>query len=233
MSTRTTRRTDPLFAHELVALGRGLRAECDAHKLLLRALDGALQCISAANCAGVAVTDHGRFTSEAQTQDVAGHLHSVQFAAGRGPSLDAAQQQGPVLVDDLGGEDRWPEFTACAVEHGVRTVLSVPLFVDANVLGALSFYAGEPGCFCSDDEGVAWLLASQVSMTLAALRARGNFDAALASRDMIGQAKGILMERFKIGDAEAFQILVAVSQRKHLKLRDVADQLTRTGELDI
>ena len=233
LTAGTAHRTDPLFARELVTLGHGLRAEGDAHNLLQRALDGALRCITAATCAGVAVSDHGHLTSEAHTDDVAGHLHRVQFAVQGGPCVDAAQQPEPVLADDLRREQRWPEFAARAVERGMRAVLSVQLFVDANVLGAVSFYADEPGRFSADDERVALLLASQMSMALAALRARGNFEIALSSRDVIGQAKGILMERFKISAQEAFEILVAVSQRRHIKLRNVADQLTRTGDLDI
>jgi GAF domain-containing protein len=92
----------------------------------------------------------------------------------------------------------------------MRAVLSVQLFVDANTLGAVTFYAGEPGNFSAEHEGVALLLASQMSMALAALRPRGNFEVALSSRDVIGQAKGMLMERFTISDTEAFEILVAV-----------------------
>jgi len=224
---------DPLLARELVTLGQALRAEGDAYNLLMRALDGALGCIPAATCAGVAVSDHGRFTCEVHTEDVARHLHRVQFAVRCGPCFDAVQQPEPVLAEDLIHEQRWPEFTACAVERGMRALLSVHLFIDANVRGAVSFYAGEPGRFSADDEGVALLLAAQTSTALAALRARGNFEVALSSRDVIGQAKGILMERFKINEQEAFQILVAVSQRRHIKLRDIAEQLTRTGDLDI
>lgn len=62
--------------------------------------------------------------------------------------------------DDLACEQRWPEFSARAVERGVRAVLAVQLFVVSSVLGADSFYAGERGRFTTDDEGAALLLAS-------------------------------------------------------------------------
>ncbi|WP_268766569.1 ANTAR domain-containing protein [Jatrophihabitans endophyticus] len=66
---------------------------------------------------------------------------------------------------------------------------------------------------------------------MGASRKSANLLIALGSRDVIGQAKGILMERFKIGAIEAFRLMVAASQRRHVKVRDIAEELTRTGEL--
>jgi GAF domain-containing protein len=110
-------------------------------------------------------------------------------------------------------------------------MLSVQLFVEDDNLGALNLYAESPGSFDESDENVAMLLAAHAAIAIKGGRVEGNLRSALDRRDVIGQAKGILMERYKIDDSQAFDLLVVASQQTHRKLRDIAEELARSGEL--
>jgi GAF domain-containing protein len=136
-----------------------------------------------------------------------------------------------VRVDDLRTDPRWPRFGQRAVAHGVASMMSFQLYARDDNLGALNLYALEPHAFDDEAAHVGALLATHAAVALASTQTEANLRTALLSRDMIGQAKGILMERFKIDQSAAFELLVAVSQHTHRKLRDIAEDLTSTGEL--
>lgn len=109
-------------------------------------------------------------------------------------------------------------------------MLAVQLFVEDANLGALNIYATEPDAFTEHDESIAMLLAVHAAVAMTSHTTESNLRIALESRDTVGQAKGILMERYKISAVEAFHLLVVASQRTHRKLRDVADTLATTGD---
>ena len=114
--------------------------------------------------------------------------------------------------------------------------LSVPLPFQGATIGALNTYASQPQAFSHHDvdlaeEVAAWLV---VAVGNAEAAARTSDDLTqlrivMMSRSFIEQAKGILMERHKITEDEAFTMLTHASQRTNTKLRDVAAELVRTG----
>jgi GAF domain-containing protein len=135
-------------------------------------------------------------------------------------------------------EDRWPDYALHAAELGVGSSLSVPLPFQGATIGALNNYATTPRAFDEDDvrlgEEVAAFVAIAVGNAEAAARATDdvlNMRRAMESRAVIEQAKGILMERFKVTSEQAFTVLTHASQRSNVKLRDIAEELTATGEL--
>jgi AmiR/NasT family two-component response regulator len=99
-------------------------------------------------------------------------------------------------------------------------------------MGALDVYGGKINAFDSDAENTGLLLASHAAIAMAGSRDITNLRVGLENRDIIGQAKGILMERYKISSQEAFDLLVMASQSTHRKLREIADELAATGELN-
>jgi GAF domain-containing protein len=155
----------------------------------------------------------------------------VQYQAGEGPCLDAARHHQTVRSDDLRAEARWPRFARQATGLGVLSVLSFQLFAGDDSFGALNLYAADPAAFGQDSESTGLLLASHAALAMAAARTEAGLLTALDTREMIGQAKGILMERYKITGVQAFGLLVASSQGMNRKLRDVAEHLVATGEL--
>jgi GAF domain-containing protein len=219
------------LARELSELARELQAEPALESVLQRIVEAGVREIAAADFAGLSEIDHDRVHTRASTHPVAQQLDEIQYRLGHGPCLTSLRDEVTVRSDDLSTETRWPDFAAAAVENGVRSMLSVQLFVEGDNLGALNLYATVPNAFDDDAESVGILLASHAAIRLKESLVQANLRTALATRDLIGQAKGILMERYKINSLAAFDLLVVASQRTHRKLHTIAEELTATGEL--
>lgn len=191
----------------------------------------------------------------AQASDIAGRLDDVQYRTGRGPCLDAQRSGRRVLLRHLDrsrGSDaasngstadddveRYPEFADAAVAAGVHSSLSTPLPGASTAGGALNCYSGRTEGFGDDDIERAGMLALVGGVTLANValleRTRTEVDhltRALATRDLIGQAKGILMATHRVDVDGAFDLLRIASQRRNVKLADVAAEVTLHGSLD-
>ncbi len=138
-----------------------------------------------------------------------------------------------VRVSDTASEDRWPEFAKRAAQLGVGSMLSFQLYVVGDNLGALNLYNREPDAFDDESEHVGLLFASHAAVAMAGAQRNEQLIRAIGTRDLIGQAKGILMERHKLTAEQAFMLLVRASQATHTKLRDIAEQLTTVGQLPI
>jgi GAF domain-containing protein len=224
---------DSGVAREMSELARTLEAESDPKKLMDRIVAAAIADIEGASHAALSLFTKNRVYTDAASDPLVDEVDQAQYEAAEGPCLDASRQARTVRANDLRDEPRWPTFAARAVELGIRSMLSVQLFVEEGGMGALNLYSEHAGAFDDDDENMAMLLGAHASVAMSAARQRQNFDVALDSRDLIGQAKGILMERFKVDSQRAFDMLVYVSQHEHVKLRDLAQTITETGEFDI
>ena len=184
-------------------------------------------------CTGAAITllQNGVVSVPVHSDDVAGRVGGAQQSTGEGPCVETSRDEVTLRSDDLRDDARWPHWGAVAVANGVSSVMSFQLFVEAHSMGALDVYGREPNIFDDEAEDIGLLLAAHAGVALAGSRKIGNLRIAVHNRDVIGQAKGILMERHKISAAQAFDRLVVASQTSHRKLRDVADHLAETGEL--
>jgi GAF domain-containing protein len=136
----------------------------------------------------------------------------------------------PRRADDLTTDPRWARFAARAVEHGVRSLLVCELPLLRGRVGALNLYSSQPHAFTPRAELLAPVFAARASLSLAHANEVFNLRRAVASRQQIGQAVGILMERHNIDEDTAFERLVTTSQQTHLKLRDLAARITETGQ---
>ena len=162
----------------------------------------------------------------------------MQYERGYGPCIDAGLAGQMFLVDDMRSEQRWPDYAQNVTALGVLSSLSVPLPFQGTSIGALNTYTSQPKIFDDTDvelvqEVAAWI-AIAVGNAEAAARTSDDLiqlRALMMSRACIEQAKGILMERHKITEDEAFTILTHASQRTNTKLRDIASELVRTGAL--
>jgi GAF domain-containing protein len=220
--------TADLLAH----LARDLDSESDPAALLQRIVDVAAAEVDGTDCAGVMLLEHGQVSTPAATSGKVRLVDRDQHEAHEGPCLQAALDNIEMIrADDLSNDARWPLFAEKALAHGVASMLSFQLYVRDDNFGALNLYASEPHAFSDDSVHLGALLATHAALALASTRTESNLRTALQSRDMIGQAKGILMERFKIDQGAAFELLVAVSQHTHRKLREIAEDLTTTGQL--
>jgi GAF domain-containing protein len=192
----------------------------------------AVETIGPARYAGVNLYEHGKFEPQAVAGEPPMVLDVLQQETGNGPCIDASRDQVTIRVDDVATETRWPAYTERALALSVASMLCVPLSVNEQQLGSVSLYATDQAAFTLADEYVARLFASQAALALAEAHRAEQMRRALSSRDIIGQAKGILMERHRITADEAFRLLSKHSQRVNRKLADVARALTETGTLD-
>lgn len=168
----------------------------------------------------------GAITSEAVSHDTVADIDQLQATYREGPCVTALWDQHIVAVDDMTAETRWPQFGPAAVEAGVGSMLSFQLFARANSLGALNLYASSPHQFGDHSRVLGGLFAMHAASALGQAQHVGQLHQAMASRDVIGQAKGMLMERFSLDAEQAFALPVRSSQQANMKLLAVAQWLT-------
>jgi GAF domain-containing protein len=194
--------------------------------------------IPGSEAASVTLIKGGNANTAAFRGQMAMDSEALQYELDHGPCLDAGRAGVVFVVSDMRTEQRWPDYAAQVVERGVQSSLSVPLPFLGATIGALNHYATRPAAFDEDDvargEEMAGFIAVAVANAQHSARSAedaANMRRAMESRATIEQAKGILMERYKITADAAFTVLGHASQRNNVKLRDVADHLVQTGEI--
>ncbi|MDT0278003.1 GAF and ANTAR domain-containing protein [Blastococcus goldschmidtiae] len=201
-------------------------------------VEGTLQGITAGAVATVPNADEcgityviGRAKVEprAWSSDLPRQVDALQDRLQQGPCLDAVWESEVVRVDDVGADDRWPEFAREAPILGVGSMMCFQLFVAGDQLGAMNLYASNPGAFDDECQDIGQIFASHAAVALAGAEHESNLRSGMSTRDVIGQAKGILMERYKLTADQAFGVLSRASQEVNRKLADVARELTETG----
>jgi len=222
-----TNRNDMM--HDVAGLVHTLdqRSRVDAEGALDALTANLLGHMPGAQHAGVTVTTAD---GDVQTLSATGPypvaLDDIQRRYREGPCLVAAWKHHVVRLDDVCREERWPVYCRqVAATTPIRSVLAFELFAGEGTTGALNFYAERPDAF--DDEAVelGLILATHAALAWHMVRRDDQFRSALASRDVIGQAKGMLMERFDIDALQAFELLKRLSQNTNTPLAGVAQQL--------
>ncbi|MBX9641036.1 MAG: ANTAR domain-containing protein [Mycobacteriaceae bacterium] len=220
---------DALLRALLVAFRRDLfRDPIDIDRVLEGVTSTAVNFIDGVDHADVLIVQEGGFESRAPTAPLAVELDNLQYGLQEGPCLQAAVTESVVRSPDLREESRWPRFAPAAVRRGVCSVLSFQLSTDGGGSGALNLLGAQPRAFPKEAEALGAVLAAHAAAAVSAIDQHRNFRSALASRDEIGQAKGILMERFNISADSAFEVLKRLSQNTNTPLRDVATRLIAT-----
>ncbi|TFV52632.1 GAF and ANTAR domain-containing protein [Blastococcus sp. TF02A-35] len=165
----------------------------------------------------------------ASTSALPEEVDALQERVRQGPCLDATWQQEVVRVDDVAGDGRWPLFGREAAAMGVGSMVCFQLFVEGTRMGALNLYARTPDAFDEESEHLGRMLAAHAAVAMAGAEHERHLRVAVDSRDLIGQAKGILMERHKLTADQAFGVLARVSQELNRKLVEVAREVSETG----
>ena len=223
------------LARTLEEAARGLlaRGEEDGveHTLGL-VVHGAIQTVPHVEQAGISLVERsGRVEAYVPSSEVVRELDELQNELGEGPCLDSIWAEQRTLVEDMAqATDRWPRYLQAARERGIGSLMSFQLFAEKGSAGALNLYASEPNVFDESTADAGRLFAAQAALVLHGAQHVQGLRIALESRDVIGQAKGILMERFGVGQAQAFSMLVESSQHTNMKLVKVAEWLA--GEVE-
>lgn len=189
-----------------------------------------LTLVPGADCAKISEIDNGTLCSMAATSQLASLLDSAQQTAGQGPCLEAISDQKAVRCDDLRNDPRWPRFARYATTTGVHSALSCPVDIPGDTGATLSLFGFEADAFGAEAEAIAVMLANHAAIALMKENRERQFKAALASRDVIGQAKGMIMERFGVDAPRAFAMLKAISQATNTPVRDLAARVVDSAE---
>jgi GAF domain-containing protein len=222
----------PLQNHDLA-----LRMAELARTIALRKVNDVLEDVTATakelipgvDVAGVLLVGKGNaHETLAPTSDLIFKLDDLQMRTGEGPCLQAAVDEVVVRTDDFRNEPRFPNYAPEAVKLGVLSALSFKLYTADRTAGALNLFGYEPKLWDSEAETIGMVLAGHAAAAILASREGEQLHSALSTRDRIGQAKGIIMERFKIDDVRAFAMLRQLSQDGNTKLTDVAQRVIDT-----
>ncbi|WP_157630842.1 GAF and ANTAR domain-containing protein [Kribbella catacumbae] len=194
----------------------------------------ALQALDCSYAGVILSTRDSRPEIAAVTDPLVAEAFELQLASDNGPLITSLRNRTTVLIPDTTTEQRWPEWAGKVAALGVRSVLDVPLVIGSQrsqTVGVLGLYSLTAEAFDTDDEAIAHILARHASVALATARHEASMAQAVDARKLVGQAMGILMERFAIDGDRAFAILKRYSQDTNTKLRDVAQQLIDTRKL--
>jgi GAF domain-containing protein len=221
---------DPTEA--FAALGRIKLSDTDLNGVLRQIAELARRAIPGATDVSVTLVRHTDAYTAAFTSDLALSLDEWQYDMGRGPCLDAAKGGAVVSVPETGVEERWAAWAARASSAGVGSSLSIGLPIQDAVVGALNIYSTKPEAFDDDGVTLAQTFAGYAAVAMAnahlydsTANLAHHMQAAMESRAVIEQAKGIVMGERRCSAEEAFAILVKVSQDTNRKLRDAAATL--------
>jgi hypothetical protein len=199
----------------------------DLDQTLTEIVDAAVSTVAGADAGGISMATGGRVTSRNPSTETVTELDGLQNELGEGPCITARDDppaDGTVVVVDLAGDDaaRWPRFAPKARRGRLRSMISCELHTSGRMRSAHNLYAVKPDAFDAEARLTAALFGVQAAMLLYGSEQAQSLQHAVDNRDLIGQAKGILIERFKLDSDASFHMLVRSSQDTNMKLVDVA-----------
>ncbi|HSH60970.1 MAG TPA: GAF and ANTAR domain-containing protein [Acidimicrobiales bacterium] len=223
------------FSSRIAELSQTLLSDECIDGFLARVARLSVALIPACDTCSVSVVADGKVRTRASSDGLSERVDQHQYDQGEGPCLQAIETGASVGTVLLAEETRWPGFVTLAAAEGVAGCYSVPLRAAERTVGALNLYSlTRP--FGDGDQEVSESFAGHAAVAVAnadayhqALELSRHLEEALKSRDLIGQAKGIIMERERLTADQAFDMLRKMSQAKNVKLREVAELVVLTG----
>jgi GAF domain-containing protein len=208
---------------------RDLQGEGDTQHTLDRAVAIATRLIPGCDVAGVSIVHaDGTIDTPARTATLVAEVDRLQYAVRQGPCLDAIRVAETVSSPDLTREQRWPLWAPRVAGLGIASMLCVRLYTSRDTLGALNLLSRTRDAFDQDDVTTASHLAAHLAVALAESQHAEELHSGALNRTVIGQAEGILMERFSLTPSGAFEVLSRVAQEHGAALHRVAAELVRT-----
>jgi len=174
---------------------------------------------------GISIThSNGTIETRAGTGQLVWEVDELQYKLAEGPCYDAIRHGGVTVMDDVDQEDRWPRYVDEVRRLGLHAQMGLQLYTDDGTLGGLNFYSWKPGVD-PDAVQLAELFAAHAAIALGRARHEHQLNESVASRQAIGTAVGIIMERYRIPEDRAFQFLVRASSTSNIKLRAIAQEI--------
>jgi transcriptional regulator with GAF, ATPase, and Fis domain len=220
------------FGSRLAEAARSMSGTRHAADTLERIATMAVDLIGPCDIAGVCVLRPGRNDTCAHSHASVQVMDDLQHDLAEGPAMDGPATVDVISIGDLTADAPWPRWaTEVAARTGVRAYLGFRLFVDEDSIGMLNLYAYEPHAFDHDDQLDGLVAAAHASIALSATVQHDQMHTAMTSRQLIGEATGILRERFALTSDQAFAVLKRLSSQQNIKLFAVAEHVVETGTL--
>jgi GAF domain-containing protein len=211
-------------------MAMALLDEPDVAETLETIIEYSRECLES-DFAGIHIIRNGEIETAAATHEVIRQADKVQTELGEGPCIQAVWDKKTFLVNDVATDPRWPAFGPIAGDLGLHSMLCIRLHTAEETLGALNFYCDKPREFDDEDVALAQVFAQHASVALAIAKREEGLRTAMDARHLIGQAQGILMERFGLSADKSFAVLRRYSQDNNVKLRAVAERIVETRRL--
>ncbi|WP_328492230.1 GAF and ANTAR domain-containing protein [Streptomyces sp. NBC_00414] len=220
------------FAIAVAEMARDLLAQDSAQGTLDRVVEHASVLIKGCDEAGILTVRQGEVHALAATSDLVRRSDRIQQDLQEGPCFDAVTDRQQIYaIEDLRQPSKqWPRFAPELRKLGMGSMMGFLLFTEDDNLGALNLYSREPANFDETARRSGWILASHAAVAFSAARTHQQLSHAMETRHEIGEAMGILMERYGLAEDTAFKVLKKTSQDRNVKLREIARQICRTGE---
>ncbi|MHC3469336.1 GAF and ANTAR domain-containing protein [Streptomyces sp. 7R007] len=217
------------FAEQMAQLARDLLTKESVQETLDAIASSAVRLIPGCDAAGILAVRKGRSVTLAYSGEMVQESDRIQGELGEGPCFDlahgAADERAYRIEDVTKPQPTWPRFALEARRLGIGSMTGVLLYTDRDDFGALNLYSRRPGAFTHDFETAGWLLASHAAVALSSARTIDQLEHAMDTRHAIGEAMGILMERHRLSEDDAFNVLRKISQDHNVKLRDIAQRV--------
>ena len=217
----------PPIGASIAAAARTINEPTSLEETLSAIAETARRSVPGFNHVGISTIDrHGKVHTRAAAGDLVWALDKLQYGLGEGPCVDSLREADVVLAPRIRTDHRWPGYVPRAVELGLKSQLAVKLYLDsAGTVGGLNLYSTESEDIDPDAENMADLFAAHAAIALGHAEERQQLNQALDSRKVIGEALGILMERYELTEDRAFSFLLRASSHSNVKLRDVAAEV--------
>ena len=208
------------------------RPDTDSDTVIAELAEHAAVEVPGAQYAGITVTRNNKqIDTPAATHKWPVLLDDIQQRHREGPCLTAAWDEKTIHVADLENDDRFPLYRRDVLaQTPIRAIMSFQLFIAGETMGALNVYAEQPRAFGQDSKEIGLVFAAHSSVAWNSAQRDEQFKRALASRDLIGQAKGMIMERYGVDAVQAFELLRKLSQDSNVPLIQVASELVAKAQ---
>jgi hypothetical protein len=217
------------LAVRMAELSRAVAAPRTAEEIFSEVTKAAVELIPGVHTAGILlITKGGKFESHAGTTELPHELDELQHLLQEGPCMDAALHDVMLRTEDFRTETRWPAYSAAVAKLGVLSGMSFRLYTNERTAGALNLFGFQPTNWTVDQQTIGSVLAAHAASAIIANRQGEQLNSALNTRDRIGQAKGIIMERFGVDDIRAFDMLRRLSQESNTPLVKIAEGVINT-----
>ncbi|MGC9479773.1 GAF and ANTAR domain-containing protein [Streptomyces sp. WG4] len=222
------------FAEQMAVLARDLLEKKSVQDTLDAISAAAVDLVEGCDAAGILAVRKGRAVTLSSCGERVEESDRIQGELGQGPCYDLARHETGErtyrITDMSQPQPDFPAYAEAARELGIGSMTGILLYTDNEDFGALNLYSRRPGTFTEDIETAAWMLASHAAVALASARTIDQLEHAMETRHAIGEAMGILMERHRMSEDDAFNVLRRVSQHHNIKLRDVAQKVRAEQE---